>query len=88
MKLLNIYIYFIEVVAQTGKNLPTMQEIEPRVQSWGREDALRREWQPTPVFLPGKFHGQRSLVSYSLWGHRELDTTQRLIHTHTHTQLT
>ena len=30
----------------------------------------RREWQPTPVFLPGKFHGQRSLVGYSPWGHK------------------
>ena len=30
----------------------------------------RRKWQPTPVFLPGKFHGQSSLVGYSLWGHK------------------
>ena len=30
----------------------------------------RREWQPTPVFLPGKFHGQRSLTGYSPWGYR------------------
>ena len=30
----------------------------------------KRKWQPTPVLLPGKFHGQRSLVGYSLWGHR------------------
>ncbi|CAN0509755.1 unnamed protein product [Rangifer tarandus platyrhynchus] len=36
--------------------------------------------------LPGKFHGQRSLVGKSSWGHKELDTTERLsIHTHTHT---
>ena len=35
----------------------------------------RRAWQPTPVFLPGKSHGQRSLEGYSLWGHKELDTT-------------
>ena len=32
------------------------------------------KWQPTPVFLPGKSHGQRSLVGYSPWGHKELDT--------------
>ena len=31
----------------------------------------RRKWQPASVFLPGEFHGQRSLVSYSPWGHRE-----------------
>ena len=34
---------------------------------------MRREWQPTPVFLPRKFHGQRSLEGYSLWGPKELD---------------
>ena len=39
----------------------------------------RREWQPTPVFLPGEFHGQRGLVGYSPWDCRELDTTERLI---------
>ena len=32
----------------------------------------RRKWQPSPVFLPGKFHGQRSLVGYSLWGHKRV----------------
>ena len=36
------------------------------------------EWQLTPVFFPGKFHGQRSLVGYSLWGHKESDTTEHL----------
>ena len=35
-----------------------------------------------PVFLPGEFHGQRSLVSYSLWAHKESDRTECLIHTH------
>ena len=39
----------------------------------------RRKWQPSPVFLPGKFHGQKSLVGYSPWGHKESDTTE---HTH------
>ena len=38
----------------------------------------RREWQPTPVFLPGEFHEQRSLVSYSPWDCKELDRTERL----------
>ena len=36
-----------------------------------------RKWQPTPVFLPGKSHGQRSLAGYSLWGHKEPDMTKR-----------
>ena len=34
----------------------------------------RRQWQPTPVLLPGKSHGRRSLVGYSPWGHKESDT--------------
>ena len=38
----------------------------------------RRKWQPTPVFVPGKPHGQRSLVGYSLWGRKECDTTEQL----------
>ena len=38
----------------------------------------RRKWQPTPVLLPGKSHGQRSLVGYSPWGCTESDTTERL----------
>ena len=38
----------------------------------------RRKWQPTPVFFPGKSHGQRSLMGYGPWGHRELDTTEQL----------
>ena len=33
-------------------------------------------WQPTPVFLPGKAHEPRSLAGYSLWGHKESDTTE------------
>ena len=37
-----------------------------------------REWQPTPVLLPGESHGGRSLVSYSPWGYKESDTTERL----------
>ena len=45
----------------------------------------RRKWQPTPVFLPGEFHGQRSLVCCSPWGHRESDMTKSLTRTDTHT---
>ena len=38
----------------------------------------RRKWQPSPVFLPGKSHGQRSLAGCSPWDHKESDTTERL----------
>ena len=51
---------------------------ETQVWSLGWEDPLRRKWQPTPVLLPGKSHGWRSMVGYSPWGHKELDTTERL----------
>ena len=39
---------------------------------------LRKKWQPTPIFLPRKFHGLRSLVGYSPWGRKESDMTERL----------
>ena len=39
----------------------------------------RRKWQPTPIFFPREFHGQRSLVGYSPWGHKDSDTTEGLI---------
>ena len=45
---------------------------------WDRKIPWRRKWQPTPVFLPGKPHGQRSLASYSPWGRKESDTTEAL----------
>ena len=48
------------LVAQMVKNLPAVQETW--VQSLGWEDPWRREWQPTPVSLPGESHGQRNLV--------------------------
>ena len=40
-----------------------------------RKIPLSGKWQPTPVFLPGQFHGQSSLVGYSPWGHKESDMT-------------
>ena len=40
-----------------------------------RKNPWRRKWKSTPVFLPGKSHRQKSLVAYSPWGHKELDTT-------------
>ena len=61
-------------VAQWLKNLPAMQETqEMLVRSLAWEDPRRRKWQPTPVFLPEKFHRQRGLAGYSAWGHKELD---------------
>ena len=43
---------------------------------WVGKIPWRRAWQPTLVFLPGESHGQRSLVGYSPWGHKELDRAE------------
>ena len=64
------------VVSQTVKNLPVIQKI--LIQSLGKEDPWRREWQPTPVFLLGESHGQGSLAGYSPWSHQKSDTTEQL----------
>ena len=51
-----------------------MQETsETRFDSWAGKISWRRKWQPTPVFLPGESHGQRSLVGYGPQGHKESD---------------
>ena len=54
------------------KNLPAMQE------NWVGKFSWRRECLFTPIFLPGAFHGQRSLAGCSPWGHKESDTTEQL----------
>ena len=52
---------------------------------WVRKIPWNKKWLPTPVFLPGKFHGQRNLVGYSPWSSKESDTTECVrAHTHTH----
>ena len=63
-------------MAQMVKNLPAMQEAG--FDLWVGKIPWRREWQPTPVLLPRKFHGQRSLAGYSPWGHKESDKTEQL----------
>ena len=61
------------LVAQTVKDLPAIWETWVLSLVW--EDYLNREWQLTPIFLPAELHGQRSLAGYSLWDHKESDTT-------------
>ena len=60
-------------MVQTVKNSPANAG-DP----WVRKIPWRREWLPTPVFLPGEFHGQSSLAGDSPWGCKELDVTERL----------
>ena len=56
------------------KNPPAIAgDVRGTVRALGWEDPLK--WQPITVFLPGKFHGQRSLAGYSPWGRKELDMT-------------
>ena len=55
-------------MVQTAKNLPATQETW--VRSLGQEDSLEKGMD-THMFLPGEFHGQRSLEGYSLWGCKE-----------------
>ena len=49
---------------------------ETQVDPWVGKIPWRRKWQPTPVFLPGEFHGQRTLAGYSPWGRKESDMTE------------
>ena len=56
----------------------------PGFDPWVGKIPWRRKCQPALVFLPGESHGQRSLVGYSPWGHKDSDTTEQLsVHTHT-----
>ena len=63
-------------MAQTVKNLPPMQETW--FGPWVGKTLWRREWQLTPAFLPGEFHGQRNLAGYSPWGCKESDKNEQL----------
>ena len=56
----------------SSRSFPT-QEL-----NWGLLHCWRRKWQPTPVFLSGESHGQKSLAGYSPWGFKESDTTEWL----------
>ena len=63
-------------MAQMVKNPPAMQEsFYPLV----GKIPWRQEWLPSLVFLPGEFHGQRSLAGYSPWSHKELNMTKQLM---------
>ena len=65
------------LVTQMVKNL-CVQGRRPGFDPWVKKITWRREWLPTPVFLPGEFHGQRRLASHSPWGCKESDTTKWL----------
>ena len=61
------------LMAQMLKNLPVLRKTWVRSLGW--EDPLEKGM-ATQVFLPGEFHGKKSLAGYSLWGHKDLDMTE------------
>ena len=81
-----------------ARDLPRWHSVKESSCQWSRHRRLgldpwvgkilwSRKWQPTPIFLLGKFHGQRCLVGYSSWGHKESDTVEQL-RTHSHPEHT
>ena len=77
----NVYthIYHVEGLLQWLRiHLQFRKHRRHRFNPWVSKIPWKREWLPTPVFLPGESHGQKSLVGYSQWGHKELDMTERL----------
>ena len=80
-----VFLYFFALIAEEGGSRVKASACNAgercTFDPWVRKVPWRRKQQPTPVFLPGKPHGQRSLVSYSPWGHSESDRTE-LLHFH------
>ena len=66
------------LMTQVGKNPPANADMRHRFDPSVRKMPWRRKWQLTPVFLPRKYHGQRSLVYYSPCGLKESDMTEPL----------
>ena len=78
----SLYLYLrASQVVPVVKNPPAIAgDIEIRFNHWFGKIPWRRPWQSTPIFLPGESHGQRSLVGYSPWDCKELDTTEACTH--------
>ena len=76
--LLELYTTFRAHFPGGSESSVCLQCARPRFGPWVGKIPWRRKWQPTPVLLPGKSHGRRSLVGYSLWGRKESDMTERL----------
>jgi len=74
-----IWAFQVALVVNTYLAMQVRCEFEP----WVRKIPWRREWQPTPVFLPRESHGQKCLEGYSPWGRRVGHNWSNSIHTHT-----
>ena len=81
---MHLHVYGVSQVVLVVKSPPAnAEDTRDRVSVPGSgKIPWRKAWQPSPVFLPGESHGQRSLEGYSPWGRKELDTTERVtLHT-------
>ena len=74
----NTAVYFTYTGGASGKEPACQCRRTKRhwFSSWVGKMPWRRKWQPTPIFLPGKSHGQKSLAGYSPWGRKEVDMTK------------
>ena len=72
--IINVSFIGVSLVAQMVKNPPANARDKGSIPRLGRFP-WGKKWQPTPVFLPRKSHGQRSLADYSPWGHKQSDMT-------------
>ena len=75
LSFITVYINIKAACEASGKE-PTCKCKRCGFNPFSRKIPWRREWQPTPAFLPGEFHGQRSLAVYSPGGHKELNMTE------------
>ena len=75
-------IFLSSVPGGSDRQRTCLQCGKPGLDPWDGKIPWRREWQPTAVFLPGEFRGQRSLAGYSPWGCKESDMTERFSVTH------
>ena len=78
-----IYLWLIDFPGGSDGKSICLQCRRPGFDPWVGKIPWRRQWHPTPLLLPGKSHGRRSLVGYSPWGHKESHTTERLHYTMT-----
>ena len=81
---LSLALRFISIPGGTGDKEPICRCRRCKrcgFDPWVGRIPWRRAWQPTPIFLPGEFRGQRSLAGYSPEGHKESDTTEETSHT-------
>ena len=78
----SLWTVMLEKTFESPLDCKEIQPVHPKgnqwFDPWVGKISWKRAWQPTPVFLPGGFRGQRSLAAYSPWGYKESDMTEQL----------